>query len=188
MKYYLLLKGETKGPFALTTVREMLAVEAIQPTTLIAPEGGSGWCPVSTFLERLPSGVGTISEAMAMSGSINTTTSQKWYGNRKVHVAATLLFGIGFLVYQNSENPTSGSSASSDESNFNAGPPKKKANSGAYNLYMQGYNDPKQGEVAEMMSRRSSGSEAQGYLLIALGGEDRRAGLPPRLELDRSLD
>jgi len=188
MKYYLLLKSEPKGPFALTTVREMLAVGAIQDTTLIAPEGGSGWSPIGTFLDGLPTGASSIGGTMAESGSMHATTSQKWYGNRKVQVAAALLIGIGFLAYQKGEHSGSRSNASYEEGRSDPGPPKKKANSGAYNLYMQGYNDPKQGEAAEAMSRRSHGDEAQGYLIIALGGEDRRAGLPPRFELDRSLD
>lgn len=188
MKYYLLMNGETKGPFALTTVREMLAVGAIQEMTLIAPEGGSGWSPVGIFLAEFSTIANATSETLAGSGSVHATTSQKWYGNRKVQVAAALLFGIGFLAYLENERSAPRNTASYDEGSTDAEPPKKKANSGAYNLYMQGYNDPKQGDVAEMMLRRSSGDEAQGYSIIALGAEDRRAGRPPRFELDRSLD
>lgn len=112
MKYYLLLKSESKGPFVLTTVRDMLAVGAIQDTTLIAPEGGNGWSPVGKFLEGLPTGASAIGGTMAESGTMYATTSQKRYGNRKIQVAAALLFGIGLLAYQKGDHSESTNNAS----------------------------------------------------------------------------
>ncbi len=66
--------------------------------------------------------------------------------------------------------------------------PKRKANTGAYSLYMQGYNDPNQGDVAEVLAKRFTGDDARAAATIVLGAQDRRAGLAPRFELDASLD
>jgi hypothetical protein len=50
MKYYLHLSGETKGPFTLEMIREMLAAGVIENTTLIVQEGGSDWQSVADIL------------------------------------------------------------------------------------------------------------------------------------------
>jgi hypothetical protein len=187
MKYYLLLNSEIKGPFLLAMVREMHAAGAIENTTLIAPEGGSNWSAVGSLLAEtadIPNS--TIKEGGA--SPILPDDVRKWLRNRKVQVAAAVIVGIVFFTHQNSDNPESRNRASYNERSSDLGSTKKKANIGAYNLYMQGYNDPKQAEVAEIMLRGASGDDATGYAIMALGGKDRKAGLPPRFELDRSLD
>jgi hypothetical protein len=187
MKYYLLLNSEIKGPFPLAMVREMRAAGAIQDETLVAPEGGSNWRPFGTLLKYSPS-----DDAVIQGGGRCEINRKK-----KLKVVAGSFIGIvalwAFLAWaEDAFDGPSRRSNSDDEStrvsSSNSRQPKQKANSGAYSLYMQGYNDPKQGEVAELMIPRSSGDEKQGYVIIALGGQDRRNGLPPRFELDRSLD
>jgi DNA-directed RNA polymerase subunit RPC12/RpoP len=58
--------------------------------------------------------------------------------------------------------------------------PKQKTNRAGYNAYMTGYNDPEQGEVAEAMIDQFTGGDRQAALLMILGAEDKRKGLPIR--------
>jgi hypothetical protein len=58
--------------------------------------------------------------------------------------------------------------------------PKQETNRAGYNAYMTGYNDPEQGEVAEAMIDQFTGGDRQAALLMILGAEDKRKGLPIR--------
>ncbi len=62
--------------------------------------------------------------------------------------------------------------------------PKQSANRAAFELYMQGYNDPRQGEVAALLAERAWGEDLKGYALMALGAEDRKNGRPVRFQVD----
>jgi hypothetical protein len=58
--------------------------------------------------------------------------------------------------------------------------PKQKTNQAGYDAYMGGYNDPEQGDAARAMIDRFSGGDRQAALLMILGAEDSRKGLPIR--------
>jgi len=58
--------------------------------------------------------------------------------------------------------------------------PKQKTNQAGYDAYMTGYNNPEQGDAAEAMIDRFSGGDRQAALLMILGAEDARKGLPIR--------
>jgi hypothetical protein len=58
--------------------------------------------------------------------------------------------------------------------------PKQKTNRAGYDAYMTGYDNPEQGDAAEAMIDRFSGGDRQAALLMILGAEDRRKGLPVR--------
>lgn len=106
----------------------------------------------------------------------------------RIYAACPIMIA-GSLIFSDKEPVLSVSERSSFSESQHDQPSaqKRKANRIAFDLYMQGYDDPIQGEVAESMMKRVSGEKAQACAIIALGGQDRRAGLPPRFELDPSL-
>jgi hypothetical protein len=63
----------------------------------------------------------------------------------------------------------------------------RAASPGAFALYMQGYNDPRQGEVAAMMSNRFGEDDQKAIALIVLGAQDRNAGNSIRFHRDTSI-
>jgi hypothetical protein len=74
---------------------------------------------------------------------------------------------------QSSSDSPSSEKAHSEQS-------KQKTNQAGYDAYMTGYNNPEQGDAAESMIDRFSGGDRQAALLMILGAEDSRKGLPIR--------
>lgn len=92
-------------------------------------------------------------------------------------LCALLIVGVGVAVSSNGGKTHGRSSGSKPEQ---ANQPKQKTNRAGYEAYMTGYDNPEQGDVAEAMIDRFSGGDRQAALLMILGAEDRRKGLPVR--------
>ena len=60
---------------------------------------------------------------------------------------------------------------------------RQKATRDAYELYMQGYRDPIQGDIAIELNKRTGGRDSDVWALVIIGADDRRRGLPIRFEL-----
>ncbi|MBP9225935.1 MAG: DUF4339 domain-containing protein [Verrucomicrobiales bacterium] len=99
-------------------------------------------------------------------------------------LALLLLAGANFGLRMMS---SSGDRQSESPSASKSAKTKRKASPSAYSLYMQGYNDPRQGDAAEVLAKRLPDKDMKALAMILLGAEDRRAGLPTRFELDPSL-
>lgn len=65
MKYHLVIKGQTKGPFTLETVRSMLDAGAIQTSTAMAEEGNSTWRTVGDLLAVSAKGIDVVPRPQA---------------------------------------------------------------------------------------------------------------------------
>ena len=63
-----------------------------------------------------------------------------------------------------------------------SGKGKQKATQGAYDLYMKGYNNPEMAEIAQTVGF-SNEEERKCVMMVILGADDRKSGLPVRFEL-----
>ena len=100
-------------------------------------------------------------------------------------LAATGILVLGAFIAAVSSNSGKSKSRASSSAPISAPQSKQKTNRAGYNAYMTGYDNPEQGDVAEAMIDRFSGGDRQAALLMILGAEDRRKGLPIRFVVVR---
>lgn len=103
----------------------------------------------------------------------------RWLGGG-VLVLIVIAFVIAVFKGGSAETPHRGASNPSSTANP---PGKQKANRGAYDLYMTGYNDPEKAEIANYVISGASDEDKKALMLINLGANDRKNGLPVRFEL-----
>lgn len=105
MKFYILLKGEPKGPFPWAMVCEMLQAGAIHEMTLVAPEGGMEWRPYGSFISELSS----VSKIGSITGlnqpTKNLTTILKLLAARQARVAVVVILCLGAWIYFGMSKP-----------------------------------------------------------------------------------
>lgn len=95
-------------------------------------------------------------------------------------LAVLCILVVGGLIVAIRSNSEKADRQGSQSASAQTAEPKQKTNRAGYDAYMTGYQNPEQGDVAEAMIDRFSGGDRQAALLMILGAEDRRKGLPIR--------
>ena len=183
MNIYILLDEVIKGPFSLATLREMLSAGAIQQTTLVALEGGDVWTTVNSFLAERSNAAGAIGGVPKPIKMVRSSNQKKWYSRRIVRILIVFIIGSGIWFYRAPYKRDGNSKMHSSSHVDDSDPQKQTANRGAYNAYMEGYNNPELGDTAEVIISRYSGEERKVAILMILGSKDRRCGLPIRFKV-----
>lgn len=91
-------------------------------------------------------------------------------------IVLVAIAAVAAVTSKNGKADTRVSESASDQTAHQ----KQKTNKAGYDAYMTGYKNPEQGDVAEAMIDRFSGGDRQAALLMILGAEDQRKGLPIR--------
>lgn len=192
MFFYILLRGEVKGPFPIGMIREMLTAGAIHDMTLAAPEGEKQWRPIGILLNESSHDTDVAGKSVVHTSNNNSMPAKprKWHTSRNAKIAAALAIGIGvFFLRGRDETTEDESSEATDE----AQAPKPQferqyVSRTAHELYMQGYRNPASAELSrEMLSRYPGRANTEGGMkdsLIVLGADDRLQGNPVRLLLE----
>jgi RsiW-degrading membrane proteinase PrsW (M82 family) len=116
------------------------------------------------------------------------------YKNGNKHLR-NLYFFAGFIIicssvfsssaeeYQRRVSNSRSSSDNSENTSYQSN--RQKVRRGAYDIYMQGYNDPQQGDIMKYMIEHGNMSESERDMAIILiaGAEDKKQNLPVRFEV-----
>ena len=108
MSFYILLRGEVKGPFPIGMIREMLTAGAIQDITLAAPEGEKEWRPVGILLNESPHDTDVAGKSVLPTSNNNGMPAKPrtWHASRNAKIAAALAIGIGVFFLRGRDEIT----------------------------------------------------------------------------------